>query len=231
MQHYLHSTRSPAIPGSISWPTESIFRRHHCARYVANFALAFVGIVVCITLPLNSPPATAGLLLLVAFLVGLLVWGIAVLCRLHPYLLAPKHYVQWLRLLAPYEPATFWGQSLHRLGRFVGGACLLVVGAVIGAVVGKQNTINQISDAAFQWLGASLSIGLLYIWWTGFVIQLATIHRRALRAQQLPFLSQTPLAVWPLFGSIWMCGVVLTVLAVAFWPVFQNALRAYLGLQ
>ena len=161
---------------------------------------------------------------------GLLAACACVILATHPFLLLPRGYLRWLRTIEPYEPETFWGQSVQRFVSWSGACLALVLGGIVGAELGAQQTTSQLSDAAWQWTGLLLAGGFLYFWWTRFLIELAFLHRRALKKGQLATHPGADTSVWLLFVAIWVLGIVATGLAAAAAPFIWQEFLLFLGL-
>src|SRR4051794_13924404 len=74
------------------------------------------GVVVALLVPEAATHSQlGGQVALVTAGVVLLVAGGALLAAVHPFVLVPSRYFGWLRGLEPFEPETFWGQSMLRL--------------------------------------------------------------------------------------------------------------------
>ncbi|MFJ3405398.1 hypothetical protein [Promicromonospora sp. NPDC090134] len=147
----------------------------------------------------------------------------------HPFLLLPRRYLRWLLTIEPYEPETYWGQSAQRFVSWAGACLALVLGGIVGAELGAQQTTSQLSDAAWQWTGLLLLGGFLYFWWTRFLIELAFLHRRALRRGQLATHPAAGTSVWLLFVAIWGLGILATGLAAAAAPFIWQEFLGLLG--
>ncbi|WP_129789651.1 hypothetical protein [Promicromonospora panici] len=148
----------------------------------------------------------------------------------HPFLLLPRRYLHWLRTIQPYEPETFWGQSLQRLVSWSGACLALILGSIVGAELGAQKTASQLSDAAWQWAGLLLLGGFVYVWWTRFLVELADTHRRALKRGQLATRPAAGASVWLLFLTIWIFGFVATIMSVAIAPFAWQAFLRFIGI-
>src|SRR5699024_8124655 len=144
------------------------------------------GLLVLVLILSGAMGATVTTPLAGALLLSLLTLSTAgVLCSC-PFLLAPAHYWTWIGSLETYEPATYWGQAVHRLV----GLALLALPACAGGLVGAMPNTGQRPDRA---LGAAVSIfavvlmlGITYGWWTRVALELAILQRRAVRNNRLP---------------------------------------------
>src|SRR5690606_3871686 len=88
----------------------------------------------------------------------------------------------------------------------------------------------QLSDVAWQWAGFLLIGGFLYFWWTRFLIELAAIHRRALKRGQLVTHPAAGTSVWLLFVTVRVFGFVATGLAAAVAPFVWQELLRFVGI-
>ncbi|WP_369373646.1 hypothetical protein AB1046_06770 [Promicromonospora sp. Populi] len=161
---------------------------------------------------------------------GFLVAWAGVVLATHPFLLLPRRYGRWLRTIPPYEPETFWGQSLQRLVSWSGACLALILGSIVGAELGTQQTPGQLADAAWEWAGLLLLGGFVYVWWTRFLVELADTHRRALRHGELPTHAASGNSVWLLFTTVWLLGFIATTVAVVAAPYAWQALLRLTGL-
>lgn len=174
-------------------------------------------------------PADSKVVGLLGFgLTSLVAMMLAALVGEHLFLLDPHRYLAWLRVLGPYEPETFWGQAGHQLASWVGGTGLLVLGAVVGALFGSQaDTSHLAPNVAMAWIGHMLVVGVPFLWWSAFLVKLASLHRRAIRRGVLPVRpTGGPFGLFLLFSALWAAGVAVVLAVVVGGP---EALRALDG--
>jgi hypothetical protein len=196
---------------AMEWDWAVLERRRRGAYRLARWigitgGIALVsGLVGLIIAPIDYVVAASvfilGFILLVAALLSILAGN-------YVFLLDPWRYLSWLRELGPYEPATFWEQTGHHITSRIGGAGVLVLSAVIGAIVGSQTNMSQTIADAWTLIGWLLMIGIP-LWWAGFLARLASHHSRAIKRGALP--TRQANERWQLlllFVAYWAVGVV-----------------------
>ena len=193
---------------SVEWDWGALELRGQTAARIGRYARVAIGVsfaALVVSLAIDGDHAAwlgfFGLLLISAILMMT-----AELARAHPFLLDPPNYLAWLRNLGPYEPETVWEQAGHQLASWIGGTSLLVLGAVIGALFGTDPSVA--SMIATRYIGYLLLAGVPFLWWSGFLVRLASLHRRAIRRKELPVHPDGDrISLFFVFFSIWAIGV------------------------
>ncbi|MFE7504364.1 hypothetical protein [Promicromonospora sp. NPDC057488] len=143
------------------------------------------------------------------------------------FLLEPRRYMAWLRVLGPYEPETFWEQTGHHIASRVAGTGVLVLSAVIGALFGSQVDTSRTIVDAWTLIGWLLLIGIP-LWWTAFLVRLASQHRRAIKRGALPVRHPDKrFQLLPLFIAYWVVGFAT---ASVVWWIVSRYLQAMYGI-
>lgn len=186
-------------------------------KRVAAVASGLFGVGACVIIGAPVPAAVASTLAALTFVFLVIGAGGWVVVG-HPFLLSPR-YGPWIRTLEPFEPETFWGQSLQNLATWLGAVALLVLGGIIGADLSAQGDADRMLSHVWEWIGLLVVGGGVYVWWTSFIVKLATSHRRALMHGQLAVPPGAGSSVWLLFLVVWFAGVVVTVVLFAVAPV------------
>lgn len=214
---------------SVEWDWDALELRGRTAGRIGRYAriatgISFVALVVGLTIDSDDAAwlGFCGLLL-----VSVAIMMLAELACTHPFLLDPPSYLAWLRKLGPYEPETVWEQAGHQLASWIGGTSLLVLGAVIGALFGTDPSAAGM--IATQYIGYLLLAGIPFLWWSGFLVRLASLHRRAISRKELPAHPEGDrISLFLLFFAIWLAGVAVVLGIVLGGP---EALKALNGMR
>jgi hypothetical protein len=200
----------PTTPHVEQW-SRTIRERLPAVRRATTWTwCTFAAFVVVVIVWPKPVPAFAAPAVLLVISVGA---GLGLL-TLHPYALAPHQYARWMASLPPFEPETFWGQTLQQLVSWVGAGVILVVGAFVGGWVGAVPDADVMLQQAGEWLLIVVVMSVIFGFWTRTVVRLAIMHRRGFRDGTLPprpnTTSRTTIAVE--FALVGVIGLLVQVL-------------------